>query len=181
MPTNYQNSVVYKIVCNNASIHDMYIGSTSNFTQRKYAHKNTCNNPNRKSHNLKVYKCIRALGGWDAWSMIPILEYPCKSKMALQIKEREVMESYNATLNCNSAYTTQEETIAKKKILKKKWDDANPNYMKKYRIDNSGKLKKFASEKIICECGSKIRRGDIAQHRKTTKHFKLMEAVVNQI
>ena len=53
--------------------------------------------------------------------------------------------------------------------------------MKKYRIDNSGKLKKFYAEKITCECGSKVGRNVIARHRKTTKHFKLMEAVVNQI
>jgi len=170
MPTNYQNSVVYKIVCNNASIHDMYIGSTSNFTQRKYAHKTCCNNPNSKNHNFKVYKCIRALGGWSNWNMIPIMQYPCESKMTLQIKEREVMESYNATLNCNSAYTTQEEAIAKIKISKKQWYHANTE-----------KIKKHKSEKITCECGSKVIRTCIARHRKTTKHFKLMEAVVNQI
>ena len=167
---NYSNSVIYKIVCNNKSIHDMYIGSTCSFISRKAQHKTCCNNANSTNHNLKVYKCIRGLGGWDAWSMIPILQYPCESKMALHIKEREVMESYNATLNSQSAYISDEERAEKQKIFKKKWDDAN-----------SVKIKKNRSEKITCECGSKVGRNVIARHRKTTKHFKLMEAVVNQI
>ena len=174
---NYENSVIYKIVCNNKSIHDMYIGSTCSFISRKAQHKNCCNNANGKNHNLKVYKCIRVLGGWSNWSMIPILQYPCESKMALHIKEREIMESYNATLNNNRAFTTDEE----KTQLKKLWIDTNPDYMKKYAKDNAEKIKKYKSEKITCECGTKVSRTVIARHRKSTKHFKLMEAVVNQI
>jgi len=182
---NYSNSVIYKIVCNNKSIHDMYIGSTCSFISRKAQHKTCCNNPTDKKYNRKVYKCIRALGGWDAWSMIPILQYPCESKMALHIKEREIMENHNATLNCISAYNTKEEVrqINIDKCRQYKID--NPEKLKalykQYRINNAEKIKKFASEKITCECGSEVSRAVIARHRKSTKHFKLMEAVVNQI
>ena len=178
---NYSNSVIYKIVCNNKSIHDMYIGSTCSFISRKAQHKTCCNNANGKKYNCKIYKCIRGLGGWSNWSMIPILQYPCESKMALHIKEREIMENHNATLNSLSAYNTEEETIEKHKILKKQWNDANPDYMKKWTDANTEKIKKYRSEKITCECGSKVCRSVIARHRKSTKHFKLMEAVVNQI
>ena len=178
---NYSNSVIYKIVCNDKSVHDMYIGSTCSFISRKAQHKSACNNANGRKYNRKVYKCIRGLGGWDAWSMIPIIQYPCESKMALHIKEREVMENHNATLNSQCAYTTEDEYIEKKKISNKKWNETNPDYMKKYRINNAEKIKKFTSEKIPCECGCKIRRFGINRHRKSTKHFKLMEAVVNQI
>ena len=193
---NYSNSVIYKIVCNDKSVHDMYIGSTCSFISRKGQHKSACNNANSKIYNRKVYKCIRGLGGWDAWSMLPILQYPCESKMALCIKEREIMENHNATLNSLSAYNTEEETIEKLKISKKKWDnanagkikisnkkwnDANPDYMKKYNEDNAKKIKKRKSEKITCECGCEVTRSSIARHRKSTKHFTLMESVVNQI
>ena len=175
MPTNYQNSVVYKIVCNDASIHDMYIGSTSNFTKRKYAHKNNCNNPNGVNHNLKVYTCIRGLGGWSNWSMIPILQYPCESKMALNIKEREIMESHNATLNNNRAFTTDEEKLQQRLETNKLWLENNPLYQKNYRIK-----KKLNNYK--CECGCYLAsKGILNRHRKTTKHFTLMESVVNQI
>lgn len=167
---NYSNSVIYKIVCNNKSIHDMYIGSTCSFISRKAQHKGACNNPTSKKYNYKLYKCIRGLGGWSHWSMIPILEYPCESKMALHIKEREVMDTYNATLNSQSAYNTDEEKAEKLKILKKQWV-----------LDNPDKIKKYKYKKITCECGSKVCRSVMARHRKTTKHFKLMESVVNQI
>ena len=75
--------------------------------------------------------------------------------MALHIKEREIMENHNATLNSLCAYTTEEENIEKNN--------------------------KHKSEKIICECGSKVCRSVISRHIKSTKHFKLMESVVNQI
>jgi len=212
---NYSNSVIYKIVCNNKSIHDMYIGSTCSFISRKAQHKSACNNANRKNHNFKVYKCIRGLGGWSNWSMIPILEYPCESKMALCIKEREIMENHNATLNNNRAFITDEEKAQLKKqwaqdnpekikISKKKWNDANPDYMKKYAKDNADSIKQLKkdwaqnnpekrqiSKKkwrdtkgkciVMCECGTKIHRRGLSCHRKSTKHFKLMESVVNQI
>ena len=189
---NYSNSVIYKIVCNNKSIHDIYVGSTCSFISRKAQHKSACNNANGKVYNLKVYKCIRGLGGWSNWSMIPIMQFPCESKMALQIKEREVMENHNATLNCNSAYNTEEETIEKKKISKKQWDHSNPDYMKKYAKDNAEHMKQLKKAwvaanrdkinmQVICECGSKVSRNGISKHRRTTKHFTLMESVVNQI
>ena len=54
---NYQNTVIYKICCDDTS--DFYIGSTTDFIRRKSGHKSTCNNANRKSYNLKVYKTIR--------------------------------------------------------------------------------------------------------------------------
>ena len=41
---NYQDTVIYKIVCNIFDILNCYIGQTTNFTKRKYAHKNACNN-----------------------------------------------------------------------------------------------------------------------------------------
>ena len=37
---------IYKIVCNDVSVTDFYIGSTSNFRNRKYQHKDNCNNSN---------------------------------------------------------------------------------------------------------------------------------------
>ena len=216
---NYSNSVIYKIVCNNKSIHDMYIGSTCSFISRKAQHKTCCNNPTSKKYNRKIYKCIRGLGGWDAWSMIPILQYPCESKMALHIKEREIMESYNATLNCNSPYNTETEAIEKHKISNKKWiqnnpekrkisikkwNDANPDYMKKYAKDNAESIKqlkkdwvknnpekyKISKKKwrdtkgkciVTCECGHKVTRSYLSTHMKSTKHFTMMESIVNQI
>ena len=36
---DYSNTLFYKIYCIDPSINDMYIGHTTNFVQRKHAHK----------------------------------------------------------------------------------------------------------------------------------------------
>jgi hypothetical protein len=35
-PINYENTIIYKIVCNNLNINDCYVGHTTDFTRRKY-------------------------------------------------------------------------------------------------------------------------------------------------
>jgi hypothetical protein len=54
-------------------------------------------------------------------------------------------------------------------ILKKRKEHHKKNYnLKKNEISEKRK------EKITCECGSEIRKSDIAQHRKTKKHINLL-------
>jgi len=38
---NYTNTIIYKIVCNDLNITDLYVGSTTDFTNRKYNHKSS--------------------------------------------------------------------------------------------------------------------------------------------
>ena len=76
-PIDYNNTIIYKIVCNNLDIKDVYVGHTTDFTKRKHQHKHICNNVNSKSHNFKVYNSIRENGGWDNWSMIEIEKFEC--------------------------------------------------------------------------------------------------------
>ena len=42
---SYQNSVIYKIECNDINIKECYIGSTRDFLARKRDHKYFCNRP----------------------------------------------------------------------------------------------------------------------------------------
>ena len=96
---DYQNTVLYKIVCNDANVNDVYIGYTTNFTKKKYQHKNACNNPNYRGHQLKSYKVIRENGGWDNWSMIEIEKYPCNGTNEASKRERYLMVTMKAFLN----------------------------------------------------------------------------------
>jgi predicted GIY-YIG superfamily endonuclease len=48
---DYSNTIIYKIYCKDETITDVYVGYTTNFTQRKYSHKIACNNMN---NNLKI-------------------------------------------------------------------------------------------------------------------------------
>ncbi len=50
----HENAVVYKLCCDDPEITDIYVGSTCNFTVRKYQHKTACNNQNAKEYNRNV-------------------------------------------------------------------------------------------------------------------------------
>ena len=98
---DYSNTVIYKICCKDESIRDVYVGNTTNFIQRKNAHKRDCNN----IHNdLKIYKTIRKNGGWDNWNMVEIAKYNCKDSTEARIKEQEHYKSLKSTLNTNNPY-----------------------------------------------------------------------------
>ena len=67
---NYSKTVIYKIICNDNYIKDVYVGHTVDLTRRRYEHKCSCINEKRKSYNYKLYKFIRENGGWNNWTMI---------------------------------------------------------------------------------------------------------------
>ena len=50
---DYSKTVIYKIVCNDLEVKDIYVGSTSNFRNRKNKHKIKCNNEKTKHTILK--------------------------------------------------------------------------------------------------------------------------------
>lgn len=97
--TNYANSIIYKIVCNDLNITDCYVGHTTSFKDRKRLHKACCNNENNPHHNLKIYTIIRANGGWDNWEVIEIEKYPCETCNQAKTRERFWYEELNAKMN----------------------------------------------------------------------------------
>lgn len=96
---DYSNTVFYKIYCKNTEVKDLYIGHTTNFVQRKYAHKTTCIKENYNNHHLKVYKCIRDHGGWDNWKMDIIGFHDCYDHYEARKIEQNYFETLHATLN----------------------------------------------------------------------------------
>ena len=78
---NYQDTIIYKICCNDLNVKYVYVRHTTNFIKRKANHKSNCNNSGGKIYNLKVYQTIRDNGNWDNWSMIKIEDYPCNDKL----------------------------------------------------------------------------------------------------
>ncbi len=98
-PIDYSKTVIYKLVCNDLTVIDIYVGHSAEFRSRKSQHKARCNNANRPHYNLKVYTIIRANGGWDNWSMIEIEKYPCNDANEATARERFWYEELNAKLN----------------------------------------------------------------------------------
>ena len=93
---DYSKTIIYKIVCKNLEIKELYVGSSTNFTQRKYDHKIKVNN---LSSQLKIYDFIRNNGGWDDWDMILVETYPCNNDLEKRARERFWYEELNASLN----------------------------------------------------------------------------------
>ncbi len=96
---NYDNTIIYKIVCSDSNITDFYVGHTTNFTKRKTLHKSDCNNENSPNYNIKLYKTIRENGGWDDWNMIEIEKYNCNDGNEARARERHWYEQLKANLN----------------------------------------------------------------------------------
>jgi hypothetical protein len=96
---DYSNTIIYKISCNDLLITNIYVGHTTNFVQRKYAHKQTCNNINSPYYNLKLYKTIRENGNWSNWTMSIINFYNCKNHLEARQKEHEYFIKLKASLN----------------------------------------------------------------------------------
>ena len=123
--TDYSRTQMYRLVCKDISIIDTYVGHTTNWINRKSAHKSRCNNENDKVYNLKIYQTIRANGGWVNWDMILIEDYPCTNSLEACKRERELMEEYDAKMNTIKSYQTEEEREAQIVINSKKCYNLN--------------------------------------------------------
>jgi hypothetical protein len=143
---NYQNTIIYKIVCSDLNITDTYVGHTTNFIQRKCGHKTSCNNEGDKSYNLKIYTTIRATGGWDNWAMIQIEEYSCNNLNEATARERYWIETLHSILNSCIPNRTPKEVIEYNKQYHKENIDKYKEVMKQYYIDNADKIKDQAKE-----------------------------------
>ena len=194
--TNYANTILYKIVCNDLLIKDIYVGHTTSFKDRKSKHKSSCNNEKSKSYNTLVYKTIRDNGGWDNWSMIQIEKYNCNDANEARSRERYWVEFLNSNLNKQIPNRTKKEykienkehivDIRKKYRIENKEQLADKN--KKYRIENKEhiadttnkyyqenkeKINTYRSQKIDCECGSCYTRRHKSHHLKSKKHLEM--------
>ena len=124
---------IYKIVCDDLPDY-VYVGSTKVFRARKSRHKQSCNNPNNKRHNLKVYKTIRENGGWDNWRMVLVEECGEISNNQARIREEHYRLKLNANMNSNRAFLSVDEK-------KKYHDEYNKQYNKQYREANKDEIK----------------------------------------
>ena len=96
---DYSNTIIYKITCKDPNVKDLYVGHTTNFVQRKYAHKQSCMNDKSANHKCKLYQVIRNNGGWNNWHMEIVGFFNCNDHYEARKKEQEYFEILHATLN----------------------------------------------------------------------------------
>lgn len=142
--------------------------------QRQATHKYNFFNLKSLAHNLKLYETIRANGGWDAIEKTPIEEYECDGTTQAHIREEHWRREYDAQLNMKRAHRTEEEHR-----------QYNNEYLAEYRTKNRvaynaaavvfynanrDTINQRKSEKIRCECGATICRGEKARHLRSKRH-----------
>lgn len=108
MSSDYGNTIIYKISCNNSEVIDIYVGHTTDFVKRKYAHGKSSMDAD---YTNKLYTTIREHGGWHNWNMKIIGFFDCKNLTEAREKEQEFFVSLGATLNSIESLPKSKETV----------------------------------------------------------------------
>ena len=183
---DFSKTIIYKIVCNDLIITDVYVGHTTNFIKRKAHHKSNCNNINRKEYNFKIYNSIRNNGGFENWSMIEIEKYPCNDINEASARERYYYELLNANLNTNCPARNKKEYGKKYRENNKdkiqeyrennkdkiqEYYENNKDKFKEYYENNKDKIKGIRETRYICDiCNGNYTYANRAKHFNTQKH-----------
>ena len=159
---DYSKIVIYKLVCNDPNIHNIYVGSTSNMITRKAKHKQDCTNKSSPAYNQKKNKVIRLNGGWFNWSMILIEYYPCNNNLEATAREHYYTELLNSTMNSRvpGAFNSIGQV----------------EYSKRYYKENIERIRTKQNVKFSCECGGCYTYVNKTVHCRTTKHQDFINA-----
>ena len=155
--TDYSNAVIYTITTANG----LYVGSTRNYNKRKIGHRDSL----KQKRIYKLYQNILENSG--EYEMKIYKEFPCNNSQELRIEEERIICELNPNLNIIRAYETIDERLIK-----------NRKKTQLYYKDNKQYVNKTQNKKIICECGLETSKRNIARHRKSDRHKKLMDVKV---
>jgi hypothetical protein len=169
MPKNeidYSNTIIYKITCKDANVNDVYVGHTTNFVQRKHAHKQSCINIKSHNYKCKIYEVIRNNGGWNNWSMEIINFFNCRDHYEARQKEQEYFVLLNATLNSI-------EPMPKPKIKSIKVGEKGYYKYSKQTSKKTEKMEMPKNADFYCEICDFIccKKSNYEIHCKTKKHI----------
>ena len=172
---DYAKTIIYKLVCNDLDVKEIYVGQTTSFKDRKSCHASRCYNESGAKYNLRVYQFIRANGGWTNWSMVEIEKYPCKDTNEAHARERYFAEALHATLNSNVPGRGQKESqAAYRKVNKTEISKYQSEYREDHKVEISKAAAKRQSEPVVCACGVTHTRGNKAKHLRTANHARLL-------
>jgi len=167
----------YKLVCKTDE-NLYYIGSSSNMIRRATEHKKCTNDANNRLYNFKIYKIIRANGGFDNFKFINLGNIKNVTKEEAHHTEQAFINLFKPNMNTRNSYLTDEERKKYFTEYGKEWYKDNTEYMKeyskKYRETHKEEFSEKFKEKITCQCGSIVRKKDIPRHKRSTKHINFM-------
>ena len=112
IPIDYDNTQIYKLVHkDDLENENVYVGHTTNWTQRKKEHKSSISSLNPRKNSIKLYQFIRDHGGWDKLIMVWLEDFPCGGKHEACARERYWYEHYNCKLNSQVPNRTRKEYV----------------------------------------------------------------------
>ena len=162
---NYENSKIYKLVCNVTG--KVYIGSTSKkyLSQRMGGHV-----AHYKEYKLGKHNHCRSFDILENedFDIILIENFPCNNKDELRKRERFYIESTEC-INKNIPSRTVHEYKVDYYINNKEIIDQKH---KVYDAKNRDKIEAKRSEPFLCNCGMTIRKDSKTRHMKTAKHLE---------
>jgi hypothetical protein len=170
MARDYSKTVMYKLVCKDTNVSEIYVGHTTNVKKRRSHHMDNSKYINRKNYNLKVYQYIRENGGWNNWDMIIFEDYPCNDIFEATKREGYWIKELQANLNCKIAGRTKSE-------WQKENRENNKEKEKEKKKQYYEKIKEKTKEKVICKCGCEILKCCLKKHMTTPKHFTFLQSI----
>jgi len=186
---DYSKTIIYKIQhTEDESL--LYIGSTTDFTNRKSQHKSACNNETDRAYDRKVYRMIRENGGWDSFTMVKIEDFPCTDGRDAEAREDELMRQLNANMNMHRAFV--EDPAIERLIYDRRYRETHQEQIQRYRethreqqrqyrLANRERINAWGTHDVECEaCNCHVLRKCLNRHRQSVKHHnnivRLMEA-----
>ena len=194
---DYQIGNIYKIICT-VNSDFIYIGSTFKklnlrWSEHKSKYKKYLQNGINEMSTHKYFDKY----GIQSFRIVLIKSYKVCSESNrdnthLKVYEQLWINKTKNAVNLQSAFNPLRKLD--KKIYADKYYQNNKEYVnechkkwhqnnkeernqkkKKYYQNNKEQINKKRKEKITCECGINITRSNLAIHKKSKKHIKLME------
>jgi hypothetical protein len=107
-PIDYSKTIIYKI--QHIEKDDLiYVGSTTNFTKRKSAHKACCIHTSEKNYNNKKYEIIRENGGFEMFKMLEVKKFPCNDLNEARAEEDKVFLELKANMNTYKPFLSSDD------------------------------------------------------------------------
>ena len=189
MPEDYSKGKIYKLTAGDLT----YYGSTAETLNDRFS---------KHKYDAKRNVCITSKKLFDSGEEVKIHlieNYPCNSKVELEDREAYFIRNFECVNERIPRRNIQEWRENNREHLLEQMKQYRKNHkedlaeyfkqyhknnrevrlekQKQYREANKDKINAHRSEKIECECGAVVCRGDIIQHRKTQKHKKYIDSL----
>jgi hypothetical protein len=164
----YKNGKIYTIRNRNDNSL-IYVGSTVQPLYKRFSkHKSDAKRPLKE--DILLYKKFKETDIND-WYIELYEDCPCDRKEQLTQREGQVIREIG-TLNKEIAGRTRKEWRKDNKDhiqeQKKEYYQANKNHILE-------KQKEYKSEHVFCVCGCSVVRNNLARHKESPKHEKIMK------